>query len=425
MRFIHTADIHLDSPLLSLNRYEGAPAEAFRSATRQAFENLVELAIEEKVDFVLIAGDLYDGECKDMNTAIAFRRCLQDLADRDIRVFIVQGNHDAQAKVSKPFRLDLPEGVKLFSVRKPETEKFEVDGQWVAIHGQGFPTVAVEENLSASYPDALPHHFNIGLLHTNCGSSQGHGNYAPSTIPQLATKNYDYWALGHIHQRQILSEGHPWIVYPGNIQGRNIREVGPKGCNLVTVEEGEVTDVAFQPVDVLRWDRVVIDATELLDGQQVINAVVQAISERLNAVGDLTLAVRIEVNGATRAHGELVLHGSHFDGRIRETVVERFVDQVWVEKIRLGTRMADDPEQAGLADEALADFLQDIDDADALDGAFSDVQAELETLKAAIPGDPRSPMELPDLTDPETRAELLESAKQLLVPRLLDQGMGQ
>ncbi|MFT5050533.1 MAG: exonuclease SbcD [Chlamydiales bacterium] len=422
MRFIHTADIHLDSPLLSLNRYEGAPVEAFRSATRQAFENLVELAIEEDVHFVLIAGDLYDGECKDMNTPIAFRRCLRQLTDRGIRVFIVQGNHDAQSKVSKAFRLDLPDMVTLFSTRKAETVTFEVDGQQVAIHGQGFATAAVEENLAAEYPDALPHHLNIGLLHTNCGASQGHGDYAPSTVPQLTTKNYDYWALGHIHQRQNLAEGHPWIVYPGNIQGRHIRETGAKGCCLVTVDEGDVTEVAFRPVDVMRWEELVLDATELANGDQVVSAVVQAISDRLASIGDLTLAVRVEVTGATRAHGDLVLHTGHFDGRIREAVVERLDEQVWIEKIRLRTTLVQDAGDTGLGGDALGEFLRDLDEAGALDGAFSDVRAELEALQAAIPTDPRSPADLPDLDQEQTRLELLDAARQLLVPRLLDQG---
>ncbi len=420
MKFIHAADIHLDSPLLNLNRYDGAPVEAFRSATRKAFENLVELAVDENVDFVLIAGDLYDGECKDMQTPLAFGRCLRELTRNEIGVYIVQGNHDAQSKVTKALAAELPEGVRLLSTRKPET--ILLDDLKVAIHGQGFSTTAVEHDLSARYPDAVPHFFNIGLLHTNCGGTPGHDNYAPSTVPLLSAKNYDYWALGHIHKRVNLSEGHPWIVYPGNIQGRNIRETGEKGCVVVSVEDGEVTDVTFRPVDLLRWGRLEIDASTCSDASKVVDAVVQAVAGCLESIGDRSLATRVEVSGASEAHHELVKHPGHYDQEIRDAVVNRFPDQVWVEKIRFSTRMPVDLEKAVLGDDALSGLLNDLADGDLVAGAFADVQAEFDALRAAIPSDPRQTSTLPDLSDAETRGRLLDEVKQLLIPRLLEAG---
>ena len=422
MRFIHTADVHLDSPLLRLNRYDGAPVEAFRSATRRAFENLVGLAIEKNVDFVLIAGDLYDGECKDMNTPIAFRKCLRELGEHGIDVYIVQGNHDAQSKVSKAFRLDPPKGTHIFGTRSASTVTFKVGEQEVAIHGQGFATAAVEDNLAADYPDAVAHHFNIGLLHTNCGGSSDHGNYAPSTVAQLVTKNYDYWALGHVHKRQVLHERQPWIGYPGNLQGRSMQETGEKGCSLVTVEGGEVIDVAFHCVDHCRWEAVRIDASECKSGREVVSAVMQGIADCLDGIGDRLLATRVEVTGASQAHGELTLHERHFDDEIRSTAVNRFDEQVWVEKIRFRTRLPAEVAQAEIGDGALAGLLDGLCDNAALHEAFAEVTVELDALRAEVPTDPRLDEILPDLEDAEVRAKLLDDVKQLLVPRLVSGG---
>lgn len=419
MRFIHTADIHLDSPLLNLNQYDGAPVEAFRLATRRAFENLVDLAIEEKVDFVLVAGDLYDRECRDMNTPISFRRLLQDLVREGIRVYIVQGNHDADAKVTKAFRLELPDGAHLFSTRKAETMLLEnLD---VAIHGRGFPTGEVHESLAAQYPTAKPGWFNIGLLHTNCGASPNHDNYAPSTVSELASKNYDYWALGHIHQRQVLHEGNPWIVYPGNIQGRHIRETGEKGCVLVDVDDGQVTSVVFHPLNVMRWERIGVDAGDCRDGAAVVSAVSHAVSRCVQSLGDRLLAARIHVSGATHAHRSLVVHPAHYDREIREAVVSRFDDQVWIEKIRFRTRTPADIHKAERHDEALSELLSGIDADDALRDALAELQDDLDTLRGAMPTDPRLGDGVPDLHDEGTRKRLIEEARELIVSRLSSQ----
>lgn len=425
MLFIHAADIHLDSPMLRLGRYDGAPVEAFRSATRRAFENMVSLAIDKKVDFVLIAGDLYDGECKDMNTPIAFRRSLQELGEEGIAVYIVQGNHDAQSKVSKAFRLDPPKGTHIFGTRSPSSVAFKIAEQQVAIHGQGFATEAVKENLAAGYPTAYPDHFNIGLLHTNCGGSNDHSNYAPSTVAQLATKNYDYWALGHVHKRQVLRGRQPWIGYPGNLQGRSMRETGEKGCLLVRVEDGELSDVAFYPLDHCRWEAVPVDASECECGQEVINAVMQGIATCLEGVGDRLLAARIDVTGASQAHNELTLHERHFEDEIRSMVVSRFDAQVWVEKIRFRTQLPTGADQAEVDDEALAGLLAGLGEEAAMTEALAEVAVELAGLRAEIPSDPRLEESLPDLKDTALRAQLLDDVRRLLVPRLVGKGESQ
>ena len=170
MKFIHAADIHLDSPLVGLQLYDGAPVEEIRGATRRALQNLVELASAEQVEFILIAGDLYDGDWKDYNTGLFLSNQMSRLHDEGIRVFIISGNHDAASQITK--HLKMPENVKFLSVRNPETVLIEnLD---LAIHGQGYPTRAVTEDMAGAYPPASPHHFNIGLLHTSLDGREGH-----------------------------------------------------------------------------------------------------------------------------------------------------------------------------------------------------------------------------------------------------------
>src|SRR5690554_5608822 len=200
-RFIHAADIHLDSALHGLERYEGAPVEEIRSATRRAFDNLVELAIDEQVAFVLLAGDLYDGDWKDYNTGLYFSERMGRLREAGIRVFMIAGNHDAASQITKHLRL--PDNVKAFSTHSPETAF--VEELSVAIHGQGFVSRAVTDDLSQAYPPGDAQLFNIGLLHTCLDGKPGHEPYAPCTVSGLRSKGYQYWALGHVHKREEVS----------------------------------------------------------------------------------------------------------------------------------------------------------------------------------------------------------------------------
>ncbi|MFT6382943.1 MAG: DNA repair exonuclease SbcCD nuclease subunit, partial [Akkermansiaceae bacterium] len=253
--FIHAADLHLDSPLRGLSRHDDAPVSAIRGATRRALENLVDLALEKEVDFVLIAGDLYDGDLKDFTTALFFNRQMLRLKSAGIPVFAISGNHDAASVITKA--LSPPENVQFFPVKKPGT--FSFPKLPVTIHGQGFANASVQENLAANYPDARPDHFNIGLLHTSLAGSSVHDTYAPCSLADLEKKGYQYWALGHIHQPEVIRED-PWIVYPGNIQGRKVNETGPRGCSLVEVNDAlEVTSHTHIPLDVVRWSHLELD----------------------------------------------------------------------------------------------------------------------------------------------------------------------
>lgn len=245
-RFLHAADIHLDSPLRGLSNYEGLPADRIRRATRDAFDNLIAAAIAEKAAFLVIAGDLFDGDWRDMSTGLYFARAMGRLAEAGVRVFILKGNHDADSAVTKS--LPLPASVEIFSSRKVET--FDLPELGVALHGRSFPTAHVHEDLTSAYPAPTPGRFNIGVLHIALEGYAQHAPYAPCTVQGLVAKGYDYWALGHVHERQVLSED-PWIVFPGNLQGRHARETGPKGATLIEVADGQVTSVRPLHLDVI------------------------------------------------------------------------------------------------------------------------------------------------------------------------------
>ncbi|MFN2359255.1 MAG: exonuclease SbcCD subunit D [Desulfotignum sp.] len=202
--FIHTADIHLDSPLKGLEAHEDAPVQEIRKATRRAFDNLINLAVEKAVDFVLIAGDLYDGDWKDYNTGLFFADRMGKLSRAGIRVFIVSGNHDAASQITRV--MPLPENVTLFSHKAPES--VVLDNIGVVIHGRSYAARAVTDNLAAGYPLFHAGYFNIGLLHTALTGREGHEKYAPCTLDDLTSRGYDYWALGHVHKREIVCE-HP------------------------------------------------------------------------------------------------------------------------------------------------------------------------------------------------------------------------
>lgn len=420
-KFLHAADIHLDSPMQNLAQYDGAPVETLREATRKALDRMVELAIEEKVAFVLIAGDLYDGDWKDFNTPQYLRRKLSELGREGIRVFIVQGNHDAQSQMKKASRLTLPENVYLFDVKQPET--VELEELSVAIHGQGFAKRDIEDDLSVHYPEAKPGWLNIGLLHTSCGAFAAHDSYAPSTVSGLAAKGYDYWALGHIHQRQVLHKDDPWIVYPGNLQGRHVNESGAKGCAIVIAEDDRIVDMTHEPCDVLRWARCEVDVSGCDDGDEVLHAVEAVLEGELEAAEGLPLAVRVVLTGATKAHMAVSLYRRHWEEKLRDQTSLRFGEMIWLEKVKVRTRAGIDKAAAMGRDDPLGQLLRSIDaGGDDLFGSLDSLRAEVGKVLDLVP--PESRLDEPplNLDDPEQLERLIEEAKELLIPLLLERG---
>ncbi|MEO1857257.1 MAG: metallophosphoesterase [Rubritalea sp.] len=345
--FIHTADIHLDSPLRGLNQHADAPIDQIRRATRRALENLVSLALDKCVDFIVIAGDLYDGDWPDYSTGLFFNKQMSRLKEAQITVYLISGNHDAASKITK--NLKPPSNVKALSTKKPET--IFVDGLPVAIHGQGFATPRVPENLSLEYPAATPEFFNIGMLHTSLTGNPEHDPYAPCSINNLTEKGYDYWALGHIHQHAIIQEN-PHIVYSGNPQGRHIKETGERGCYLVDVDDQlTIKDVSFKITDVVRWEALEINITDLVDADAVRESIAQHIETTLAETNGRLLALRITLFGDSALHDQLHAELAQWQAECVSLANEIEEDMIWFERLRIKTKPTYNPQELAERDD--------------------------------------------------------------------------
>ncbi|MEO6387941.1 MAG: DNA repair exonuclease [Croceibacterium sp.] len=328
-RFLHAADIHLDSPLHGLSRYEGLPVEEIRSATRTAFDNLVQCAIDERIDFLMVAGDLFDGDWRDMGTGLYFAKAMGRLDQAGIPAFLLAGNHDASSVISRT--VPWPPNVRLFGSRRPETHRLPEFS--VAVHGQSFSTPSVTENLVLGYPTAEPHVFNIGMLHTALAGRQGHANYAPCSVEDLKSRRYDYWALGHVHEFEVVSEA-PYVVFPGNLQGRTIRETGAKGAVLVSVSDGEVTSVERLELDVIRWARLDVDCTgaPMDDVPDLLRSALAEL-DGANASGRPLIA-RVTLVGETTDAGALYDNAATLRDDVR-AIASSISSDLYVEKVRV------------------------------------------------------------------------------------------
>jgi len=358
-RFIHTADIHIDSPLIGLVRHEGSAAERIRSATRGAFDNLIGQAIDEQIAFVVIAGDLYDGDWRDFHTGLFFSLQMGRLAKAGIRAFVLYGNHDAESQITR--RLSLPDNVKVFSARKPDS--LVLDELKVALHGQSFRQRDVTDNLVLGYPDPVAGMFNIGVLHTALGGMAGHENYAPCSLDDLKAKGYDYWALGHVHNGQVLHEN-PHVVFPGNLQGRHIRETGPKGAHLVTVEDGEIADFTTLHCDIVRWSRLSVPVGDCSRSAEVSDRVRESIEQAVAAEADgRLLACRIELTGTTKIHGELLASSDNLMAEAQAAALGIGDDAAWIERLVVSTQPQRDSSVSADQQDALGELRNMVADA--------------------------------------------------------------
>ncbi len=416
-KFLHAADIHLDSPLRGIARYEGMPVDDIRLAARRAFDHLVQLAIDEKVRFVLLAGDLYDGDWKDSGTGMFFVSRMARLREQGIPVYLVAGNHDAANRMTKSLRL--PENVIRFPAGHPATRLLS-EGD-VAIHGQSFATQSITENLAAHYPARIPGCFNVGLLHTSVSGYEGHEPYAPCTLDDLRSKEYDYWALGHVHARQELCRN-PHILFPGNIQGRNIRETGPKGCELVTVGDSyELLECRPVPLDVIRWEHPTVDLAGAATVDDLQERTAGAIRTLRKDAGDIPLVLRVELEGATPLHDRLVAESQWRDD-LRALAADVGSESVWIEKVLLRTCA---PSRSAALAGPLAEVHHYVQSLANRPGHVARLQGLVAPLLAKLPDELK--LEVRSWLEPggQRYQSLMAEAEPLLMERLRKQGGGQ
>jgi DNA repair exonuclease SbcCD nuclease subunit len=412
MKFIHCADVHLDTPLQGLAEYPGAPTKEIRNATRRAFEKVLDAAVSEDVDFLIIAGDLYDTGLKSFESALFFNKQMTRLADAGIDVYLIYGNHDAASRLIKQLRP--PRNVHIFRATEPHTllnEELQV-----AIHGQSFSTPAVTEDLAVNYPAPVPGFFNVGVLHTNLAGMSDHANYAPCSLHTLKSKGYQYWALGHVHNRHILCAD-PYIVYPGNIQGRHGKEQGEKSCELVTVADAGMVSIMPISTSVVPWMEVHIDTSNCQISDEIYDQVRTTLGGLVLQAKDRVTAVRLKLFGATDAHAELNRDPDQVRNEIISIANECGNGQLWIERVKVATAPLFDRKSLINRDDPLGEIARTVAALRSQPEALADL-ASIQELSKKLPADTAEGAEPIELGT-GTLISALEEAEDLLLARLV------
>jgi DNA repair protein SbcD/Mre11 len=349
LRFIHAADLHLDSPFRGLANADPGLRESLQSATLGAFESIIDHTIQSKSDFLVIAGDLYDSRDRSLRALVAFRRQMERLAERDISVYIVHGNHDPLNGWGSEFLL--PPNVTTFG-GKPNTEPVIRRGREIArVTGVSYARERVTENLAAMMKPDDDSPYSVGVLHANVGGQAGHADYAPVTIDELKTAGFNYWALGHVHTRSFLAMEPAVVAYPGNPQGRNAREPGPRGCLQVDVDRNGQARTEFVETNKARWVHLEMSIREHTRIDGLIDAMMER-GRQSAAAFDGPTVVRCTLRGNGPLHRDLQREG------MAEELREQLHAVVCTESVRIGTGPELDFESLTHTESLISDFLK-------------------------------------------------------------------
>ena len=421
LRFVHAADLHLDSPFRGI-RAEAPPdvSDTLYRSTFDAYRNIIDLCIRERVDALLVAGDIFDGADRSLRAQLKFVEGLQRLESAGIRSFICHGNHDPLNGWEA--RLDLPVGCVRFQAEMRGEPVFPEEPDRAMVYGISYPQREVLENLVPRFGGVTPGPFNVGLLHANVNSDPNHDSYAPCTVEDLAGPAVDYWALGHVHTRQVLRPERPVVVYPGNPQGRHPNERGPRGVYLVEVSGSGEIDLQFRPVDVVRWETLEVNISELETEQQLLSAIEQRVSGCRETAGGRPVVYRLLLSGRGPLHRSLV----------RPDFVESVLEQVndsfsgghpwlWCDRIQSTTGSPVDRERVLQREDFLGDLVRLCDEFQEGTDALPELREALRELYAHSGARQYLEGGLP--SDDELRA-LLGSAEEECLTALVDEEDG-
>ena len=386
--FIHAADLHIDSPLAGLGLKDPIVAERFAHAGRRAVEALIDETISAKAAFLVISGDIFDGDLEGCHYGPLLCTC-----SRPSR----PGRHSNLYREGQPRRRQL--NVEIFALSRKRSDLFlgaasesiPLEALRVTLHGRSFGGRLVGNDFVASYPTPREGWFNIGVLHTALDGTRGRESDAPCTVDDLRRFGYDYWALGHVHAAEEICQD-PWIVYPGNIQGRNVRETGPKGAMRVVVEDGRVISLSRVPLDVARWEHVRVEASDCDDEEELLKRIEAQLSATYAEAEGRPLAARVTLEGVTPLHAQLVARREAIEADARAFGF-RVAEDCWVEQIKITTL---GPADAAVASEddafdieaLLRDAAEDPDFTQALAKLINQVMDKLpRSLRNELPAD--------------------------------------
>ena len=382
-KFIHAADVHLDGECgIATGGSVDMPTDLksmLSNYTRRAFSRLVDLCLAEQVDFLLLAGDVFDRPDRSLSAQMFVKREMERLNSGKVDVYMCFGNHDY---VNADFpKVIYPPNVHIFGSEKVEDFAVITGEEHIAdVFGISFASREVRNNLSLSFPrmggNVRERKFNIGVLHANVGGASGYQNYCPCALGDLATSDIDYWALGHVHDRRILRKSDPAVVYPGNIQGRGFHEEGAKGCYLVSVEDGELVALEFMSTDVVRWKTVKVDIAKLDAAgsdepnlEELIDKVVECVTSAVKEE-DVSCIVNTVLEGkgsfhrlltdssATREHVLEEIERRLSRHSVRGNALNGGVKHIWAEELEIHTQRPMDRNALVREGEFMAEFLR-------------------------------------------------------------------
>lgn len=395
IKILHTADVHLDSPLKSLALKDVDLQSTVKTATRSAFIKIVDTALVEEVSALLISGDLFDGAERSAKTAAFLTTQLDRLKAAGIPVFYIKGNHDAENPITG--EISLPENVHVFDGRGG---KHQIQNSAVWIHGVSFSGRHAPESLLPKFGAPEPDAINIAMLHTSLAGSQGHDPYAPCSVPELIAMGFDYWALGHVHKRQVHSEA-PWIVMPGIPQGRDIGEAGPKSATLLTIDEKNIV-VSEVPTSAAEFIEVWVSADGIESDDDLRHQIRDVLLRTAKELASDAGLIRLSIGGETSRKWQILRDQDSW----REVVAElaRSAGVLWVERIKF----AFSAETAGVATDgsAVAELERIMGEIRSEPAFTSGLRASLEAVLAEIPIGRRSRL-IPDEAATENLAHSL------------------
>ncbi|MDO9537653.1 MAG: DNA repair exonuclease [Thermoplasmata archaeon] len=414
-KFIHAADLHLDSPFKGISEIDPAIQQELAEATFKSFDKIIELCIEEKVDFLLIAGDVYDSQDKSLRAQLRFIDGLERLSDRGIHTYLVHGNHDPSSGWASS--LKIPDLVHVFTGKKVHKDIFQRDGENLAkIYGYSYSRRDIMESVIPEFEEKVIEspQYTIGLLHCCLGTATGHEPYAPCLIGDLTKLPINYWALGHVHNKQVINEN-PAIVYPGNIQGRHIRENGEKGVFLIEVDDSHNTTIHFQSTENIIWDTREISIDKCKTFQELRKEINTFITELRSKSDGKPAICRIYLTGRGSLNKDLMKQ-SNVDDLVTDIRECEKTESpfVWIEDIKIQTSSPIDREKLKESEDFIGQLVRMYDTLYENDAERQEIIDAVQLLFES----PRGKKHLPMPTGEEL-LELIKKAEYLTYDKLL------
>ena len=410
-RFIHAADLHLDSPFAGVGSLRTGLAEVLRDASLDAWDALVQLCIDEEAELLVLAGDLFDSDCRTSRFEFRVQQGARRLVEHGTRVVVVHGNHDPLSARSPLSGID---GVDVLRKDKPDTKRIARDGVGdIHVHGVSFGRARVEENLAELFPVRGPEPgLHVGVLHCAVGDRPGHGRYAPCSIEDLRRTGYDYWALGHIHGFDVL-EREPWIVYAGSLQGRSLKpsDRGVHGAVVVEFDDNRVLAARLHPIDVLRFEELVVPIDGLESSAALADRVIAEADALLAATGEASVVVRGRLTGSGPLSTELST--DRWAEGFREMLDDAAPDRLVWEGVVVDVRPEVDLDQlrasGGFAGDVVRAFDRVAGDPEELTRRFAELDEQFVERRAVRE------------RTPDDYLALLERARDIAIEELLQQ----